>query len=124
MAGRRKSTIGASPLDAVVPRGGDGEGRSRASRSDASSGDGIPVEGARIPKAPQERRMGRKERLTVHVPAELSDRAKNAVYWTPGLTLARLAERALTAEVEMLEAERGGSFPERAEELRGGRPVK
>lgn len=117
-ARRRRSTIGASPLDAVVPRGGNGEGR--GPRRGSSLGDGVPDEATQVPEEPR----GRKERLTVHVPAGLSDRAKNAVYWTPGLTLARLAELALSAQLERLEAERGGPFPERAEELRGGRPVK
>jgi hypothetical protein len=49
---------------------------------------------------------------------------KNIVYWTPGLTLARPAEEALTKEVEKREKERGESFPRRAEELKGGRPLK
>ena len=31
-----------------------------------------------------------KERLTVNLPPELIERARNAVYWTPGLTLAGL----------------------------------
>lgn len=64
------------------------------------------------------------ERLTVHVPAELSNWVRDAVYWTPGLTLARLAEEALTVEMERLEAERGEPFPERAGDPHGGRPVK
>lgn len=118
MGGRRKSTIGSSPLDAVVPRGSGSQ--SRVSRRDSSPGDGIPDEADRVP----EESRGRKERLTVHVPAGLSDRAKNAVYWTPGLTLARLAERALGAELDRLENENEGLFPARAEELRGGRPMK
>ena len=111
MAQRRK-TIGNSPLDTVVPR--------REPEVD------IP-----IPPAATERQreregaLGRviKERLTVHVPVELIDRVKNVVYWTPGLTLARLAEDALTKEVEKREQERGEPFPHRTEELRGGRPL-
>jgi hypothetical protein len=106
---RRRKTIGNSPLDTVVPR--------RESERDIS-----------LPSAPQRQRAGEeapgrvvKERLTVHVPVELIDRVKNIVYW---LTLARLAEEALTNEVEKREQERGGAFPHRAEELRGGRPLK
>ncbi|MDP9437306.1 MAG: hypothetical protein M3P49_00930 [Actinomycetota bacterium] len=68
--------------------------------------------------------MGKKERLTVHVLLDLVDRVKNAVYWTPGLTLARMAEEALLAEAERREKQHGGPFPARAEELRGGRPMK
>lgn len=65
-----------------------------------------------------------KERLTVHLPVELIERVKNAVYWTPGLTLAGLAEEALTTAVERLERERGEPFPPRKSELKGGRPIK
>ncbi len=66
----------------------------------------------------------KKLRLTVHLPAELIERIKNAVFWTPGLTLAELAERAFRQEVERLEKERGAPFPPRTRELRGGRPVR
>jgi hypothetical protein len=65
-----------------------------------------------------------KARLTVHLPVDLIDQVKNAVYWTPGLTLAALAERAMRHEVAALEQERGGPFPSRKEDLRGGRPLK
>ena len=95
MAKRR--TIGTNPLDTVIP---------------ARPSEGTPTK--RVIK----------ERLTVHLPVELIDRIKNAVYWTPGLTLAGLAEEALTAAVEKLERERGGPFPPRKAELKGGRPLK
>jgi len=71
----------------------------------------------------------RKMRLTVHVPPELVDRARNAVVALSGpphrLTLADLAERALRREVDRLEREHadGRAFPTRDAELRGGRPV-
>ena len=110
---RRRKTIGNSPLDTVVPRS-------------------EPETDAPIPPAATPRQGAReagparihKARLTVHVPLELIDRVKNIVYWTPGLTLARLAEEALTKEVEKREQERGEPFPHRTEELRGGRPLK
>lgn len=96
MAKRR--TIGTSPLDAVIP-----------SRQ--------LVEGGATKKII-------KERLTVHLPVDLIERVKNAVYWTPGLTLAGLAEEAFTAAVERLERKRGEPFPPRKSELKGGRPLK
>jgi hypothetical protein len=110
---RRRKTIGNSPLDTVVPRH-------------------EPETDALIPRSTPEQQRTRdevpgriaKERLTVHVPVELIDRVKNIVYWTPGLTLARLAEEALTKEVEEREKERGEPFPHRTEELKGGRPLK
>lgn len=96
MAKRR--TIGTNPLDAVIPP-------------------------QPLAEAPPKKKII-KERLTVHLPVELIERVKNAVYWTPGLTLAGLAEEAFTAVVERLERERGGPFPPRRAELKGGRPLK
>lgn len=95
----KRRTIGTNPLDAVIPT--HREEKKSASPSKAM-----------------------KERLTVHLPVDLIDRIKNAVYWTPGLTLAGLAEEALTAAVEKLERQRGEPFPPRKAELKGGRPLK
>ena len=135
MSRRRGSTIGASPLDAVVPPKRVGKpdgGGERSSPQEPSPTAKRSAKRAAAPKrtaperqpAPEERAVGKKERLTVHVPLDLVDRVKNAVYWTPGLTLARMAEEALLSEVERREKDRGGRFPTRAEELRGGRPMK
>jgi len=66
----------------------------------------------------------RKQRLSVVVTADTLDRAKNAVYWTPGLTLAQLTETALQATLDALERQNGGPFAMRGGELRGGRPIK
>ncbi len=60
----------------------------------------------------------------MHLSVDLIDRVKNAVYWTPGLTLAGLAEDALSKAVERLERERKEPFPPRKAELKGGRPLK
>jgi hypothetical protein len=98
MPKRPRRTIGANPLDTVVPE--------RSMETAEAS--------AKVPK----------ERLTIHLSVALIDRVKNAVFWTPGMTLARLGEEALRAMVEQLEAERGGPFPPRREELHGGRPLK
>jgi len=65
-----------------------------------------------------------KERLTVHLTVDVIERAKNAVYWSPGLTLAGLAEKALHKALEGLEKTHGGPFAHRKEELKGGRPIK
>lgn len=112
--GRRRKTIGNSPLDTVVPRR-EPEGAAVSISNTTAQSPRARVEGtSRVTK----------ERLTVHVPVELIDRVKNIVYWTPGLTLARLAEEALTREVEKREKERGEPFPHRTEELKGGRPLK
>lgn len=105
---KKKSTIGANPLDGLLEsKGGEQPQRDKRERLEAagksSSGSG-------------------KLRLTVHVPSDLIERAKNAVFWTPGLTLAALAEQALERELKLIE--QGKPFPPRTSELRGGRPVK
>lgn len=100
MAKRR--TIGENPLDAIVPD------RSKTEESG---------------KSWEKQTRVVKERLTVHLPIDLINRIKNAVYWTPGLTLAGLAEIALRDVVDQLEEERGEPFPQREGELKGGRPL-
>lgn len=95
----KRRTIGTNPLDAVVP---------------------APPE---VPAPPPPAPVG-KERLTVHLPVELIDGVKNAVYWTPGLTLARLAEDALRQALADLEAARGAPFPPRERPLTVGRPLR
>ncbi|HEV3073598.1 MAG TPA: hypothetical protein VHB47_04200 [Thermoanaerobaculia bacterium] len=63
-------------------------------------------------------------RLTFHLPAAVLERAKNAVYHTPGLTLAGLGVAALTRELDRLEEQRGQPFPARNGPLRTGRPIR
>ena len=100
MAKRR--TIGTNPLDAVVPEPRD-----------------VPQ-----PSTPGLAAQVGKERLTVHLPVDLIDGVKNAVYWTPGLTLARLAEEALRQALAALETARGAPFPPRERNLTVGRPLR
>lgn len=70
-----------------------------------------------------------KVRATFHLPADLVDECRNAVVWLAGpqerLTMARLAENALRSELDRLRKKhtKGKPFPERTEELRGGRPI-
>ena len=104
MAQRR--TIGSDPLDAVLP-GVEGD---------------KPVKTS--PPPPEKEPSTKKQRLTVHLPVDLINRAKNVVYWTPGLTLAGLAETAFARIIDEIESERGEPFPHRAQELKGGRPLK
>lgn len=79
-----------------------------------------------------------KQRLTVQISEDVIERAKNAVYWTRGLTLAQLTEEALENAIKNLEKisviyddrtgqpikDKGDAFPERREALKSGRPVK
>ena len=109
-----RKTIGDNPLDAVIPALGLPE----APRST------LRAAPARVAAAAPEPARLAKERLTVHLPVDLIDRVKNAVYWTPGLTLAGLAEDALRRAVDKLEKDRGEAYPHRRSELKGGRPLK
>lgn len=81
-----------------------------------------------IPETPQSKpklaKNAPKARMTVQLDEEVLECAKNAVYWTPGLTLAQLTEEALKEALERLEKKRKEPFPKRQSELKAGRPVK
>jgi post-segregation antitoxin (ccd killing protein) len=67
----------------------------------------------------------RRERFTVNLPDHVIERARAAAYFTPGLTLSSLVERALAAEIEALEQQRGDTFPPLNKgALSPGRPVR
>jgi hypothetical protein len=61
-------------------------------------------------------------RLTVNLPSTLVEQMRDAVYWTPGLTLAWMIARAVRASLADLEAIHQGPFPRRLKPLRAGRP--
>jgi len=65
-----------------------------------------------------------KQRVTIQISAETVEGAKNAVYWTPGLTLAKLIDNAMKEEVRKLEKKHGKPFDQRSNELSAGRPLK
>ena len=65
-----------------------------------------------------------KERMTVQMSREVIERVKDAVYWTPGLTIAQLTEEALVHALDLLEKKNGKAFEKRKSELKPGRPVK
>jgi hypothetical protein len=64
-----------------------------------------------------------KKQLAVVVSADIVERAKNLVYWTPGVTLAGLVEEGLGKAVVRRERANGGQFAERPSHLQPGRPV-
>ena len=68
--------------------------------------------------------ISRRSKVSAEVDYDVADRVKNAVYWTPGLTMARFIEKALEDAIEKLEEEKGGKFEAREGELVGGRPMK
>jgi len=61
-------------------------------------------------------------RLTVNLPSTLVEQMRDAVYWTPGLTLAWMIARAVRVSLNELESIHQGPFPRRAKPLRAGRP--
>lgn len=66
--------------------------------------------------------MSTKQTISVAVPKGLADRARNAVYRTPGATMTALVAAALEAHVKALEDANGGAFTPRPEKrLQPGR---
>lgn len=65
-----------------------------------------------------------KQKLAVKLPSDLVERARDAVYWTPGMTLNRLAQIALTHALDYMESLRGVPFPPRGGNLPTGRQVQ
>jgi hypothetical protein len=101
----KKSTIGTNPLDFVIP--------SKAEIQNVSSENEL-----------QDANKDIKERITFQLPASLIDRARNAVYWSPELTMAQLAEIGIATYIDQLEKERNAPFPPRKGAIKTGRPVK
>jgi len=118
----KRRTIGEDPLDAVVPM-------AAPPPAPVVKKEAKPTRAKVAPRpkpepVPVEQKPVKKERLTVHLPVDVIERAKNAVYWSPGLTLAGLAESAFVRALEKLEKDHGEPFPARSHELKGGRPMK
>ena len=70
-----------------------------------------------------------KVRATLYLTHDVLDEARNAAFHLAGpparLTLTKLAEDALRAELQRLKEQFNGGeeFPARSEELKGGRPI-
>lgn len=70
-----------------------------------------------------------KVRATLYLSIEVLNEARNAAVYLAGyparLTLTKLAENALRAELARLKVlyNGGADFPERGEDLKGGRPI-
>lgn len=85
--------------------------------------DQIQKGGQTMAKQGRKKKKAEKSRLTINLSVDLIERVKNSVYWTPGLTMSSLSEKALIKAVDSLEKKNGEPFPHRKEELRPGRPV-
>jgi hypothetical protein len=106
----KRQTIGENPLDSLI--------------EPITSQDGHPVNTVqKYTESAYKKPKQTKQRITVQISVDVIERIKNAVYWTPGLTLASLAEDAFSKTVDKLEKERKAPFPRRKEELKTGRPI-
>lgn len=127
-----RQTIGENPLDTLLTKAAELEEKSPPSKTKEISKKTISE------KVSEKFTPLNKQRLTVEISEEVVERAKNAVYWTRGLTLAQLTEEALDKAISALEKdsvtyddktgkplrEKSEPFPTRKEELKSGRPVK
>lgn len=106
----KRKTIGANPLDAVIPgpRPQETPARARAAR----------------PRSAAPTLAARRQRITFQFPADLIERLRNAAFWSPGASMAGLAEQALAETLQRLEKQRGKPFPPRRHPLRPGRKVQ
>jgi hypothetical protein len=72
----------------------------------------------------------KKERVAFYLSEDLADEIRNAVVHFSGpplrLTMTSVAEMAFQRELERLKAEHNGGkpFPQRDEDLKGGRPIR
>jgi hypothetical protein len=101
-------------------RRGSGERRHPLSRSAKLRPSGTTAE----PRAHSREPEGQRERVTVQLSHDALDRLRNAVYWTPGLTITSFVELCITESVDRMERKRGAEFPHRAAALRPGRRPK
>lgn len=108
----KRQTIGDNPLDMLLEP------------AVSSNGNSVAVPNGEGPSPQQKSKSSKKQRITVQISVDVIERLKNAVYWTPGLTLASLAEDAFSKAVDQLEEEKKAAFPKRKEELKTGRPIK
>lgn len=95
--------------------------RTAPSSSTKNSHSGIPSLSSR-PNEVRQHRKQRLVRLTVSLPGDLVDRLRDAVYWSPSMTLAWLIARSLRTSLTEMESSRQGPFPKRTNALRAGRP--
>lgn len=99
-----KSTIGNDPFGTVIPL--------------ATNDTDIEV------ASPRPSVVTSRQKITVKLNDDLLNRVKNAAYWNPRLTIAKIAEQAIGHAIEKIESENGGPYPQRESELVGGRPIK
>ena len=139
-----KSTIKNDPFESLIPTGPPAEDRrpraeGRRATQSATPPPPAPPAAEPVPagEAPEPPPAGPdakpseppavaegRQKLTVHLDADVVNRVKNAAYWNPRLTIARIAERGIRLALKEVERDHGGAYPQREGELVGGRPIK
>lgn len=76
------------------------------------------------PGSARDRADSETSKITVEINHRIAQKARSAVYYTPGLNLYSLVEMGLEVVLNHLGEERGEPFPDHAEKLKGGRPPK
>ena len=61
-------------------------------------------------------------RTTFQMRPDLLERVRNAVFWTPGMTLTQFYSEAVEILLQQMEKERGEEFPQRTSDVKRGRP--
>ena len=116
-----KSTIKNDPFESVIP---DLEGNAAKDLPpEVEPASAPPFRQSQQPTQ-QLHKPQRRRKITVHLRPDLVERVKNAAYWNPRLTIASIAEAGILYALEQVEKERGGPYPPREQELRGGRPIR
>lgn len=67
-------------------------------------------------------RSYKRQRMTVSLPEDTLERMRDAAYWTPGSTMAKMIATALEDYLKGLELQNGRPFAPRLGALRPGRP--
>lgn len=127
-----RSTIHTDPLDSIIPM--PAIKSVEIVRTAAEPATRIEIEpssiAANLDSAPSAVELspgiasGRRQKLTVHLDEAIVNRVKNAAYWNPRLTIAKIAEQGIRHAIQKIEKENGGPYKQRESELVGGRPIK
>ncbi len=129
-AKKRQSTVGAGALGTAeiveVPRRKFSTVPDIADAEQATQ----PDDTRKRATKPQKGQGGKKTRVSFHLSETLAERVRNTVYALSGpphrLTMAKMAEEALEAACKKYQRDQneGKPFPQREEDLVGGRQVK
>lgn len=110
----------ASPRPAPAARPAPESPRAAGAGAAAGEVEGPAEQALASAPAPRPRRTN----VQGYIDAQVLDRARDAAFWTPGVSLSALIEQGLRSEIARLEAERGGRFPRRRGPLTPGPAVR